>query len=141
MVTARRNDADDAVYQEIRRVLEQSATNWSAGNLEGFMECYEDSPDTVYLSAAQVVYGYRSIHDMYAQRLGMTGEGRASPAQPIQPLTMTLLQITRMGPEHALAIGRYALASADSVAPRAGIWSLVLHNTACGWRICADHTS
>jgi hypothetical protein len=128
-----RRDTDDAVYQAIQEVLERSARDWSGGNLAAFMQCYEDSPETVYLSSTQVVYGYNAIHSMYAARL--------SGSCPMQPLKMTLLHVNRLGAEHALAVGCFALGNADSVAPRAGVWSLVLHNTAAGWRICADHTS
>jgi ketosteroid isomerase-like protein len=132
-VTTGRHDTDDAMYQAIRRVLEQSASDWSAGNLDAFMQCYEDSPETVYLSSTQVIYGYSAIHSMYAERLSGT--------EPLQPLKMTLLHVSRLGTKHALAVGRFTLGSGDSVASRTGVWSLVLHNTDAGWRIRADHTS
>ena len=132
-MTKGRHDTDDAVYRAIQRVLEQSARDWSAGNLDAFMQCYENSPETVYLSPTQVVYGYSAIHSMYAERL--------SGPEPMQPLKMTLLYVSRLGTKHALAVGRFALGGSDSVASQAGLWSLVLHDTDAGWRICADHTS
>jgi ketosteroid isomerase-like protein len=132
-VSTGRHDTDDAVYQAIQRVLEQSADDWCAGDLDAFMRCYENSPDTVYLSSTQVVYGYSAIHSMYAERLRGT--------EPMQPLKMTLLNVSRLGTTHALAVGRFTLGSGESVTSRAGVWSLVLHNTDAGWRICADHTS
>jgi hypothetical protein len=124
-----RHDTDEALYQAIQHVLEQSAGAWSAGKLDAFMECYENSPDTVYLSSSQVVHGYNDIRAMYAQRLSGT--------EPIQPLNMTLLHVSRLGMQHALAIGRFTLGN-DT---RSGVWSLVLHDTGAGWRIRADHTS
>lgn len=132
MITER-HDTDDAVYQAIQHVLEQSARAWSAGNLDAFMQCYENSPETVYLSSTQVVYGYSAIHSMYAERLGGT--------EPTQPLNMTLLHVSQLGAKHALAIGRFTLGSGEPAASQTGVWSLVLHNTDAGWRICADHTS
>lgn len=132
-MTTGRHDTDDAVYQAIQCVLEQSARDWSTGNLDAFMQCYENSPETVYLSSTRVVYGYSAIHSMYAERL--------SGPEPIQPLRMTLLHVNRLGAKHALAVGRFALGTGDSAASQAGLWSLVLHNTDAGWRICADHTS
>ena len=128
-----RQNSDETLYQAIQHVLEESAREWSAGNLAAFMECYENSPETVYLSSTQVVYGYNAIHSMYAERLSGSG--------PMQPLKMTLLHISRLGTKHALAVGRFALEGSESAASRAGVWSLVLHNTDAGWRICADHTS
>ena len=128
-----RHDTDEALYQAVQQVLEQSAGAWSAGRLDAFMECYENSPDTVYLSSTQVVYGYNDIRSMYAQRLTGT--------EPIPPLNMALLHVSRLGAKHALAIGRFTLGNGQPVESRSGVWSLVLHDTGAGWRIRADHTS
>jgi hypothetical protein len=57
-------------------------------------------------------------------------------------LTVKLLRVTRIGSEHVLAVGLYSLQGVEFAEGRhTGMCSLVLHNTADGWRICADHTS
>lgn len=132
MITGRHH-TDEALHRAIQDVLERSASAWSAGELDAFMQCYEDSPDTVYLSSTQVVYGYKAIHSMYAHRLSGT--------EPTPPLKMALLHVSRLGTQHALAIGRFTLGSGQPVESHTGVWSLILHNTEAGWRICADHTS
>jgi ketosteroid isomerase-like protein len=125
------------VHGEIKGVLERSAAAWSAGDLDTFMACYEDSPDTIYLTATQIVSGYADIRSMYAGRFG------AEDGKSMGDLTVKLLRVTRVGSEHVLAVGVYSLQGVEVSAggQHTGMCSLVLHNTANGWRICADHTS
>jgi len=111
--------------QEIEALLSRSAAAWSAGNLDAFMECYEDSPDTVYLSATRLVSGYAAIRAMYAERFG----------ESMGLLKITVLQIQPIGTSHALVAGSYALDA------HRGMCSLILRATEGGWRISADHTS
>jgi uncharacterized protein (TIGR02246 family) len=135
-VSTRWDNAGSVVHSEIKGVLERSAAAWSAGDLDTFMACYEDSPDTVYLTATQIVSGYAAIRSMYAERFG-AGDGNS-----MGELTVKLLRVTRIGSEHVLAVGLYSLQGVELSAGRhTGMCSLLLHKTASGWRICADHTS
>jgi ketosteroid isomerase-like protein len=111
--------------QEIEALLSRSAAAWTAGNLDAFMECYEDAPDTVYLSPARLVSGYAAIRAMYAERFG----------RAMGSLKFNLLQIKPIETSHVLAIGSFQLDE------QSGNWSLLLRKTERGWRISADHTS
>ena len=111
--------------QEIEELLRRSAAAWSAGNLDGFMECYEESPDTLYLSATRFVSGYEAIRSMYAERFGGA----------MGSLKISVLEIKPIETSHAVLVGTYSL-GVDS-----GSCLLVLRKTARGWRISADHTS
>jgi uncharacterized protein (TIGR02246 family) len=121
---------------EIRQVLERSMAAWNAGDLEGFLDCYEHSPQTIYLSSARIATGYPAIETMYADRFG------ASSPAVLGTLTMSLRQVTPLGSQHAFAVGRYLL-NRDGVngGSEHGVFSLVLRKTPLGWRIAADHTS
>jgi ketosteroid isomerase-like protein len=111
--------------QEIEDLLSRSAAAWSAGDLDGFMACYEESPATLYLSATRVIRGYEAIRTMYAERFdGAMGS-----------LQIKVLQIEPIEKHHALLVGTYSLGVYN------GNCLLVLRNTAGGWRISADHTS
>lgn len=128
--------AGSVVHGEIKGVLERSAAAWSAGDLDTFMACYEDSPDTIYLTATQIVSGYGAIRSMYAERFGAEG------GNSMGELTVKLLRVTGIGSEHVLAVAVYSLQGVEfSAGQHTGMCSLVLHKTADGWRICADHTS
>ena len=136
LVSTRWDNAGSVVHSEIKGVLERSAAAWSAGDLDTFMACYENSPDTIYLTATQIVSGYADIRSMYAERFGAEG------GHSMGDLTVKLLRVTRIGSQHVLAVGLYSLQGVEFAEGRhTGMCSLVLHNTADGWRICADHTS
>ncbi|MDR3511802.1 MAG: SgcJ/EcaC family oxidoreductase [Caulobacteraceae bacterium] len=118
----------------VARVLEDSAEAWSAGDLDRFMGCYEDSEATSYIKADGVVRGYRAIHDMYAARF--TG------ASAMGKLLMNILDFRPLGPRYALVTGRFRLERPPAAGGEAsGIFTLVFHKSAAGWRIVSDHTS
>jgi uncharacterized protein (TIGR02246 family) len=136
LLSTRRDDASGSIHREIEAVLNRSAIAWSAGDLDAFMECYENSPDTLYLTSTQIVAGYTGIRSMYAERFGSGSE------HSMGFLQIKVLRVTPLGADHALAVGSYLL---DGVTPsrqgHMGMCSLILHKTARGWRISADHTS
>jgi uncharacterized protein (TIGR02246 family) len=114
----------ECMRQEIEALLSRSAAAWSAGDLDAFMECYEDAPDTVYVSSTQFVSGYAAIRAMYAERFGRT----------MDRLEFNVLQLKPIETSHVLVVGSFR------VAGQSGNWSLLLRKTAQGWRISADHT-
>jgi uncharacterized protein (TIGR02246 family) len=123
----------ERIAREIQALLDGSAAAWSAGDLNEFMACYEESPETVYLGAAQIVSGYTGIRNMYAERFGMGG------ARSMGKLAMKVQRVKPLGDDYVLAIGQFSLT--DRAECRSGMCSLVLHHTAQGWRICADHSA
>lgn len=127
-MTTRTDDASGSVHREIEALLNRSAAAWSAGNLDEFMECYENSADTIYLTATRIVAGYAEIRSMYAQRFGAGSE------RSMGILAIEVVRVTLLGTEHALAVGSIR-------GDHKGVCSLILHKTTRGWRISADHTS
>lgn len=120
-----------AIAADIERLLSDSAAAWSRGDLDGFLACYEDGPQTLYVSAQGVVRGLDTIRDMYRARFSDGGLGR---------LALDLAGVERMDAAVALAVGRYRLAWPDR--PEAsGVFSIVLRWSGEGWRIVADHSS
>src|SRR3954466_11415710 len=99
--------------QEIEALLSRSAAAWTAGDLDGFMECYEDAPDTVYLSATRLLSGYAAIRAMYAERFG--------PA--MSRLEFSVLQLKPIEASHVLVVGSFRLDE------QTGSWSLLLRRT------------
>ncbi len=118
----------------IEATLTTSAKAWSKDDLDAFMHCYEDGPDTAYVKEGGVVKGYRAIRDMYAARFG-----GASGA--LGQLSMETLDFTPLGADYALVVGRYHLKPAKPGPEASGIFTLVFHKSAAGWRIISDHTS
>jgi ketosteroid isomerase-like protein len=127
---------DTLLAQEIERMLAAAASAWNAGNLAAFLDYYDRSPTTCYVSGAQIVIGYKDIERIYNERLA------AIEANEWGTLAATLLCVEPLGSGHALAIGRYVLKRDAAQGPtHQGTFSLVLRRTGLGWRIALDHTS
>ncbi len=126
--------AQDAVSgqdrAEIDRVLQQSAADWSRGDLAAFMRSYEDAPNTAFVISGGLLRGYAAIKAHYAARYG-TGQKMGS-------LRLDVLEERGLAPAYALVTGHFAL-SGPTVA--AGVFTLIFHKTPAGWRITYDHTS
>ncbi len=118
----------------VMTALQDSAAAWSRGDLNGFMQCYEASPDTLYIGAHGLVRGADAIRATYAAHYG---QGAA-----MGHLSLTVLDYRPLGTGFALLTGRFALQKpGSSAAPATGIFTLVFHKSPSGWHIIADHTS
>ncbi len=118
----------------IRRVLADQTAAWNRGDLETFMQGYENSPETAFVGAAGVRKGYQAVLERYRrdypdpERMGET--------------SFHDVEVRLLTPDCATVIGRFALERpASAGGPLAGIFSLVFHKTAAGWKIVLDHTS
>ena len=116
---------------EIGAVLEQQVREWNAGNLAGFMEAYAKSERTRFASGGDVSRGWQTVVDRYRKKYG----NRAA----MGTLTFTDLEVAALGPDAALAFGRWRLKREQD--EPSGLFTLVLRKTAEGWRIVHDHTS
>lgn len=115
---------------EIDRVLQQSAADWSRGDLASFMRSYEDAPNTAFVTGGGLLRGYAAIKAHYAARYGS--------GQKMGSLRLDIVDEQGLGPAFALVTGRFAL-SGPIVA--SGIFTLIFHKSLAGWRITYDHTS
>jgi uncharacterized protein (TIGR02246 family) len=113
----------------IDALLARSAAAWNRGDLTAFMQSYERSPDTVYISSHAVIHGYDAIRTHYAT---------AHPGA-LGTLTFSGLAVRPLGADYAVAVARWHLAMADGTRPT-GLFSLVLHRTPAGWKIITDHS-
>ena len=113
----------------ITALLVRSAHDWNRGNLDAFMRGYEDSPDTVYLSAKGVVRGYAAIRAHYATHYG-SGMGA---------LSFSDMSVRRLGNTYAVVLARWHLAMKSGAHP-SGNFSLLLHRSTAGWHIIEDCT-
>ena len=113
----------------ITAFLVRSAHDWNHGNLDAFMRGYEDSPDTVYMSAKGVIHGYAAIRAHYAEHYG-NGMGA---------LSFTDMSVRRLGNSYAVVFARWHLALKTGAHP-SGNFSLLLHRSPAGWHIIEDYT-
>ncbi|HEX8419740.1 MAG TPA: SgcJ/EcaC family oxidoreductase [Sphingomonas sp.] len=129
-------EARERVAAAIGKVLNDSAAAYTRGDLAGFLASYERSPQTTYVSGTQVIKGYDAIAQTYADRF------RRKPGSSPGTLTLKLVDVRTLTPTHVLAIGQFKVVAPTGKGPPAtGIFSLLFHKSAAGWRIAADHTS
>jgi ketosteroid isomerase-like protein len=123
----------------IRAAIAAQTVAWNRADIDGFMQGYEDSPETTFIGAS-VGKGYRPILERYKKAY--------STPEQMGTLSFTELDV-RLLPgacgksELALVTGRFHLErTAKSAATKDdGIFSLVWRKGPQGWKIILDHTS
>ena len=119
---------------EIRAVLDKQVADWNRGNVEAFMQGYEDSPATAFVSSAGVTRGYAEVLANYKKRY---------PTQAAMGvLKFTDLEVKLLSRDSAHVTGRFHLERSDAAGGnRFGWFTLLFRRTAKGWKIILDHTS
>lgn len=121
-----------AVHAGVEELLAVSAEAWNAGDLDGFLAWYDQSPETTFLGSAGRTHGWEAVRDRYAPRF--------QPGALRDSLRFEDLETRPLGPGLGLATARYVLIQADSVTST-GVFTLVVRQTPRGWRIIHDHSS
>lgn len=120
----------------IRHVLAGSTAAWNRGDLNGFLQSYWRSPETIFVTSAGIVRGWERIRARYRREYAGAGRGRMGV------LRLSHLEIHRLGRDYALAIGQWHLTrSAAGGGSAGGYFTLTFRKTSAGWRIIVDHTS
>lgn len=129
---AKRPASDSAAG--IRRVLDEQTAAWNRGDIEGFMEGYERSPDTTFISGDSITRGWQTVLERYKRGY--------DTREKMGTLQFTELDTTALASDIARATGRFALTRPGEQEPFArGRFTLLFRRTAQGWRIFHDHTS
>ena len=120
-----------AVISDIRAALRAQQEAWNRGDIDSFMNGYARAETTVFVSGDEVMRGWQTVRDRYLKKY--------SDRAKMGTLTFSDLEIELLGPDSALALGRWELKRADDN-PH-GRFTLILRKTPDGWRIAHDHTS
>ncbi len=122
-----------SLSQEILAPILKSADDWNRGDLDAFMDSYEQSPETTFVGS-EVARGTDAVLSRYkrtypdAARMGKT--------------TFSELQARPLANDLAIVTGRYRLEREEEWGGnKSGIFTLVMRKDANGWRIIHDHTS
>jgi beta-aspartyl-peptidase (threonine type) len=118
----------------VRAVLAEQVAAWNAGDLERFMRTYWQDDGLRFYSGGTVTGGWQATLDRYRKRYQADGKEMGT-------LTFTDLEVESLGPDAALARGRWGLVFRKSDDKPSGLFTLVLRKKADGWRIVHDHTS
>jgi len=115
----------------IRAVIEAQRDAWNRGDIEGYMDGYDRSPDTVFVSGNNVTRGWQTVLDRYKKGY--------DTREKMGVLTFSDLELTLLSKDAALVLGRWSLKRTQDE-PH-GTFTLLFRKTKRGWRIVHDHTS
>lgn len=125
------NKRQTPIIAAIRAVLDAQRDAWNRGDIEGYMDGYARSEDTVFVSGDNVTRGWKTVLDRYQKNY--------NTREKMGTLTFSDLDITLVGNEAAIVLGRWHLKRAGDE-PH-GRFTLIFRRTKQGWRIVHDHTS
>jgi len=115
----------------IRAVLDAQRDAWNRGDVEGYMDGYERSEQTVFVSGDNLTRGWQTVLDRYKKNY--------NTREKMGTLTFSDLEITLPGKESAVVLGRWHLKRVGDE-PH-GRFTLIFKKTKQGWKIIHDHTS
>ena len=118
---------------DVIKVLMAQEAAWNKGDLEGFVQSYKDSPDTLFITS-MVNRGFAGMVDSYK---------RDYPTRAAMgTLGFSDLEVHPLDERFAVVIGRYNLERGKKEGGNAtGLFSLVMEKTDKGWKIIVDHTT
>ncbi|GAC1476794.1 MAG: nuclear transport factor 2 family protein [Gemmatimonadaceae bacterium] len=117
---------------EIAAMMERSAAAWNRGDLDAFVDDYEDGTTTSYIGRTGILHGRTAIRGAYAPRF--------AAGVPRDSLSFEGLEVDVLAQDVANAIAFYVLKRGGVVTAR-GPTSLVLRRRGGRWRIVHDHSS
>ena len=115
----------------IRAVLDAQRDAWNRGDLEGYMQGYDRSEATVFVSGDNVTRGWQTVLDRYKRNYGTR--------EKMGTLTFSDLETKVLSGDAAVVMGRWHLQRAGDE-PH-GRFTLIFRRTKNGWKIIHDHTS
>lgn len=130
-VIAQSKSGDARIKTEIQKVLTDQTAAWNAGDIEGFMKGYWNSPELIFVSGDDVTRGWQPTVNRYKKNYDSKAK--------MGVLTFSDLQIDVLSKNSAVALGSWSLAR-DKDNPH-GKFTLIFRKFKDGWRIIHDHTS
>jgi ketosteroid isomerase-like protein len=121
----------DSIKNAVQAVLFAQRDAWNRGDIAGYMDGYDRSSKTVFISGDKVTHGWQTVLEHYQQSY--------NTREKMGTLSFTDLEITVMGSDRAVVIGSWRLKRANDE-PH-GKFTLIFRRTRAGWRIVHDHTS
>src|SRR5882672_9835720 len=109
----------------IRAVLDAQRDAWNRGDVEGYMNGYERSEQTVFVSGDNLTRGWQTVLERYKKNY--------NTREKMGTLTFSDLDVTLLGRDAAVVLGRWHLQRANDE-PH-GRFTLVFRRTRQGWKI------
>ena len=124
------SDNEQAI-QAVRAVIEAQQAAWNRGDIDGFMNGYEQSATITFISGDQLTRGWQTVLERYKKRY--------SSPELMGTLTFSDIEIQSLTPSYVLADGRWKLAL-NNESPH-GRFTLLFRHAGNDWRIIHDTTT
>lgn len=112
-------------------VLTKQQDAWNAGDIDGFMAGYWQSPDLRFASGGTVTRGWQETSDRYHKNYA----DRAA----MGTLTFSDLDVSRIGDDDAVVHGGWSLERAED--NPSGLFTLLLRKIDGDWKVVSDTTT
>jgi ketosteroid isomerase-like protein len=119
------------IKTDIRTVMNDQASAWNRGDIDGFMRGYWNSNDLVFVSGANVTRGWQPTLDRYKRTY--------NSREKMGELTFSDLEIDVVSRNAAVVLGSWSLKRANDTP--GGKFTLIFKRFKDGWKIVHDHTS
>lgn len=117
----------------VRAVLDAQVEAWNRGDLETYMAIgYWKSPELAFIGGATEIRGYDGALERYRKAY-------QAPGKEMGHLDFPEMRVTMLGPDAALATGKFHLKMKDGREP-SGRFTVILKKFPEGWRIIHDHS-
>jgi len=123
--------SDKKSIDAIRAVIEGQREAWNKGDIEGYMDGYDRSDKTVFVSGDTVTHGWQTVLDRYKKGY--------DTREKMGQLTFSDLEFTILSKDSAVVVGRWLLKRTNDE-PH-GRFTLIFKKTKQGWRIILDCTT
>jgi hypothetical protein len=127
-------DAQEKLSTEVTSLLWNMCAAWNRGDLDEFMQGYQQSPVVTFVcSSGQVLWGYDAIAENYRRNYpGPAKMGHLSFCDPY---------VRDLGKGRALCFGQFTVEMPEGNFSR-GSFTVILECTVSdGWKIIHDHSS
>lgn len=119
------------IESQVVAVLTAQVEAWNRGDIDAFMETYWKSDRLSFSSGGETTRGWQSTRDRYHERY--------PNRKMMGKLTFSELEVTELGEDAVLLLGRWKLKREDD--QPGGNFSLVMRRIEGQWKIIHDHTS
>lgn len=130
-ISAAAQTKSERASEDIRTVMDAQIAAWNAGDIEGYMRGYWNSPDLVFVSGDNVTRGWQPTLERYRKNYDSKAK--------MGTLSFADLQINILSKTAATVLGSWSLAR-EKDNPH-GKFTLIFRRFKNGWRIVHDHTS
>jgi ketosteroid isomerase-like protein len=127
-----KTQTNEEIIRTIRAVLDAQVAAWNRGDIDGFMDGYWRSPNTVFISGDSVTKGWQTVLERYKKGY--------DTREKMGTLTFSDLEFNVLTKTNVVVIGRWEL-KREKDNPK-GRFTLIFHRVRKDvWRIIHDHTS